>query len=145
MSDLPIRERILQALAARINAHRGLEEFDARDLPITVLVEGEDSATETDYDQVRVTMPVTVAHADRVVGVKGDDWYALANAALANLIKSVYDGGESFDGLVQGIDYTGGDVAVLTDGANGYAVQAFFNIRYVFAHGNPFQQTTEED
>lgn len=143
MSALPIRERILSALATRINAQRGLEQYDARDLPITVLVEGEDTADEGDYDMVNVTMPVTIAYANNVAGTKSDDWYEQANTALANLIQSVYTGGEDFGGLAQGVDYTGGDVAVLTDGATGYAVQAFFNIRYVFRHGDPFDNTEE--
>ena len=143
MSALPIRERILQALATRINAQRGLEQYDARDLPITVLVEGEDTAQESDYDRTNVTLPITVAYANNASGTKSDTWYAQANTALANLIQSVYAGDESLGGLVQGIDYTGGDVAVLTDGATGYAVQAFFNIRYAFVHGNPF--LTEEE
>ena len=100
-------------------------------------------ARVSEGDMVEVTLPVTIAHANNVHGTKSDDWYEKANTALANLIKSVYEGGESFDGLVQGIDYTGGDVAVLTDGATGYAVQAFFNIRYAFRHGNPFDNTEE--
>ena len=143
MPALPIRERILQALATRLSAQRGLEQYDARDLPITILVEGEDTAQESDYDRTNVTLPVTIAYANNVSGTKSDTWYAQANTALANLIQSVYSGDESLGGLCQGIDYTGGDVAVLTDGATGYAVQAFFNIRYAFVHGNPF--STEEE
>lgn len=144
MAALPIRERILQALATRLNAHRGLEAYDIRDLPITVIVADEDSATESDYDMTQVSLPVTVARAIQVTGTKSDSWYKEGEIAKAQLHKDIYTGGEDLGGLADGVDYTGGSVAVLTDGARGCMVQVFVNIRYAHVHGNPFIQSIEE-
>lgn len=140
---LPIRERVLQALAARLNAVRGLEQYDERDLPLTVIVEGEENADDGDYDLVRVTLPVTIARVSKFLGAKDDEWHQQANADFAALIKEVYTGGEDLGGLAQGIDYTGGGIDVVSDGARGTMVQAFFNIRYAFTHGDPFSNTVE--
>jgi len=118
-----------------------IETMDEQDLPFTVLVDSDDSAEESDYDFVRVTMPVTVARASKIVGSKVDAWHTQGNGNLADLIKELYTGGEDVGGLVDGIDYTGGSVDVLTDGARGVMVQAFFNVRFKFAHGDPYTQT----
>lgn len=136
-----IREQILDALATRTGATRVLEQYDVRDLPITVLAEGEDSAVETAYGMTAVTMPVTVARAIALTGVKDDTWYADANEALGDLIVEIYAGGDTLGGLCQGIDYAGGAVELLTDGADGAAVQASVNVRFMFRHGDPFHST----
>ena len=136
--SLPIREQILQALATRVSAQRGLEGYDLDDLPLTVMIEGEESEGDSDYDLTRLVLPVTIARAIEQTGIKGDAWYTAANTALADLIKEAYGSDETFGGLADGMDYTGGSTGVLTDGAKGVMVQTFFNIRYAFAHGNPY-------
>lgn len=137
----PIREQILQAITTRVSGTRGLEQYDEQDLPFTVVIESDDTAEESDYDFVRVTMPVTIGRAKKVDGNKSDDWYTQGNTDLADVIKEVYAGGDDLGGLADGIDYTGGSVDVLTDGARGVIVQAFFNVRFTFLHGNPYSQT----
>lgn len=143
MSELPIREKILQALAGRVNASRGLESYDGAALPITILVEGEDGALDPDFDLTRLTMPVVIARAIERSGLKGDDWYTAANESLAELIQEAYAPDTTFDGLADGIDYTGGNVGMLTDGAQGYTVQVNLEIRYAFLHGNPYDREVE--
>jgi len=138
--SLPIREQILQALAARTGASRQLTAYDPRDLPLTVLVEGEDSAGENPYGRVSVSLPVTIARAIPLTGTKEDDWYTEANTALGNLILEIYAGGDDLGGLADGIDYTSGQTEVLTDGGTGAAVQAVITVRYQFVHGNPYSQ-----
>lgn len=138
-----IRELILQALATRTGATRVLEQYDARDLPITVLAESDDQAVETPYGMTAVTMPVTIARAIPLTGVKSDTWYADANEALGDLIFEIYTGGDTLGGLCQGIDYASGSVELLTDGADGAAVQASVNVRYMFRHGDPFSNTED--
>lgn len=138
--SLPIREQILQALATRTGAGRGLESYDGANLPFTVLVEGEDSPGDSDYDLTRLVMPVTIARAVERSGLKGDDWYTAANEDLATLIQQAYTPDQDIDGLADGIDYTGGDVGMLTDGASGYTVQINLEVRYAFLHGNPYSR-----
>ena len=136
-----IREQILQALATRTGATRMLQQYDPRDLPITVLAEGDDAATEKPYGMTAVTMPVTIARAIPLTGTKDDTWYAAANEALGNLIVEIYTGGDTLGGLCQGLDYAGGSVELLSDGADGAAVQASVTVRFQFRHGNPFYST----
>ena len=68
MSSLPIREQIIRNLAARVGAVRRLEMYDERDLPITVLQEGDDQAAETGYDMTQVSMSISVARAAVALG-----------------------------------------------------------------------------
>lgn len=137
---LTIREQILQTLATRTTADRGLEMYDERDLPATFLIEGEEQAGEDEYDNTHVSLSVTLARAIPLVGNKGDDWYEEANTALGNLVKEVYVGGEDLGGLADGIDYEGAGVSIITDGARGAMVQVSFGIRFAFLHGDPFTQ-----
>ena len=137
-----VRERILKALSARTGASRLVEQYDVRDLPITVLVAGEDSATETPYGMTAATMPVTIARAIALSGDKGDAWHDEAEYALGDLIQQIYAGDDdTLGGLCQGLDYAGGAVEILQDGAQGAAVQASITVRFQFRHGNPFELT----
>lgn len=143
-----IRERILQALATRVSAQRGLDGYDVADLPLTVIVEGADSENGSDYDLTQLIMPVTIARAVTQSGVKADAWYTAANEELAKLIKSTFASDPTFGGLAKGMDYTGGEAGLITDGAKGVAVQIFVNIRYAFMHGDPYnivEPEPEED
>lgn len=137
---VPIRELIIRALTARVSAVRGMETYDAQELPLTILVEGDDTAGESDYDLTRVVMSVTIARAATQSGAKGDDWYSAANELLAGLIEESFASDPTFAGLADGMDYTGGSVARLDDGSRGVMVQIFLEIRYAFLHGNPYSR-----
>ncbi len=136
----PIREQIIQALATRVGAVRGLEGFDLSDLPLTVLVEGEEQVRDEKYDMTPITLPVTIGRAVEMTGLKGDAWHTEANKQLADLIVEAYDPDETMGGLADGIDYAGGATDVLTDGANGVMAQVNLEIRYAIARGNPYSQ-----
>lgn len=142
---LPIRERLLQAIADRIDAVRSLPGFDISMLPLTVLSDGDEEATETDYDVVRVDLSVTATRVVAKRGDKTDAWHEDAGVELAQLIADVYAGDETFGGLALAVEYSGGRVGVgsLPDGAEGYEVQADFTVRYAFVHGNPFSNQRE--
>lgn len=144
MSSLPIRERILQELAERLDAQRGLEEYDFSELPLTVLIEGDDEDAGSDYDLTRLTMPVVVARAVGKEGIKNDTWYEDANLELAQMILDAYGSDETFGELADGLDYTGGSVGMLQEGAKGYTSQISLTIRYAYLHGNPFSRELEE-
>jgi len=139
VSRLPIRERILHALAARVSASRKLEMYDPRDLPITVIAEGGESSTPS-YDMDNATLDVTIARAIGIEGDKEDEWHTEANLALADLIVEAFAGGDDLGGLARGMDYLGGSLEPLTDGSDGAAVQISVQVRYSFLHGNPYLQ-----
>ena len=151
--SLPIREQIIRNLAARVGAARRLEMYDERDLPITVLQEGDDQAAEGRYGLTNVTMSISVARAIPMTGVKSDTWYTELNNALANLITELYTGGDDVGGLAMGMDYVSGSVDLVTDASAGAGVAVTVNVRYSTVHGNPYSQdadsafddTTEEE
>ena len=143
--SIPIREQILRALASRVGAVRRLEMYDERDLPITVISEGDDTAAEGRYGLTNVTMSVGIARAIPMSGVKDNDWYTELNTALASLIAEVFTGGDDLGGLAHGIDYVSGSVDLLTDAATGGGVAVTVNVRYSFVHGNPYSQDADAD
>jgi len=145
MSSLPIRERILRELVRRTGAVRRLESYDERDLPITVLQEGDDNATEGLYGMTQVTTQVSIARALRMTGVKGNDWYTELNTALANLIREIFAGGDDLGGLALGMDYVSGSVDLLTDAGQGAGVAVTVSVRYAFVHGNPYSQDADSE
>lgn len=75
--SLPIREQILQAIATRVNATRGLEGFDVRDArespdgTLTVLVDAPETAQNTNYGTTDIAMPVTVGRVRYLDTQKG--------------------------------------------------------------------------
>ena len=143
--SLPIREQIIQALAARVGATRRLAMYDERDLPITVLQEGDDTAAEGLYGMTNVSTSISIARAIRMDGVKDDSWYTELNTALADLIVELYAGGDDIGGLAHGMDYVSGSVDLLTDGGVGAGVAVTVNVRYSFVHGNPFSQDADSE
>ena len=143
--SVPIREQIIQKLATRVGATRRLEMYDERDLPVTVLQEGDDTAAEGLYGLTNVTTSISVARAIPMTGVKADDWYTQLNTALANLISELYTGGDDVDGLAHGMDYVSGSVDLLTDGSVGAGVAVTVAVRYSFVHGNPYSQDADSD
>jgi hypothetical protein len=140
MSNLPIREQIIRALQTRTGALRKLPDYDDRDLPITEIDEGLESATEPGYGMTRATLQLTIARAILMSGVKDDSWHRAQNIALADLIREIYTGGDTLGGLADGIDYGGGAIDLLTNAANGAGVAVTVAVRYSFVHGNPYSQ-----
>jgi hypothetical protein len=145
MSSLPVRERVIRELVRRTGAVRRLEMYDERDLPITVLQEGDDNAAEGLYGMTQVTTQVSIARALRMSGVKGDDWYTELNTALANLIKEIFKGGDELGGLALGMNYVSGSVDLLTDAGQGAGVAVTVDVRYAFVHGNPYSQDADSE
>lgn len=145
MSSTPIREQIIQALVDRTGAVRRLSQYDKTDLPITVLQEGDDNASEGLYGMTNVNMQVSIARAIAMSGAKGDAWYSVLNDELATLITEIFTGGDDLSGLAEGMDYVSGSVDLLTDGGVGAGVAVTVNVRYSFVHGNPYSQDADSD
>jgi len=143
MSSLPIRERIIRKIAARTNAGRQLPTYDERDLPITTIAEGDDSASEGLYGLTNVTTTIAIVRSIRISGIKDDNWLTELNSALAQLIAEVFAGGDTLDGLAQGMEYVSGAVGPLVEGGLGSDVAVTVNVRYSWVHGNPYSQDAD--
>ncbi len=135
MSD-SIRERLLAAMVTASAGEYG-EYISAEDeLPVTVLVDGDDSATTDSYGTTTNAMPVTVARAEKASSTVKATRRKQAHAALAGLITSMF-ADPSFGGLAARLEYTG--CAIQTEGAGGVlTVQAFFSVTYRHVAGDPF-------
>lgn len=138
-----IREQIIQALATRVGAVRELQVYDERDLPLTVISPGDESIADGRYGMTNVQMQVAIGRAIAIEGTKDDAWHASLSAALADLTVEIYAGGDDLDGLADGIDYVSGSVDLLTDGGVGAGVAVTVNVRYAWAHGNPYSQDVD--
>ena len=142
--SLPIREQILQALATRVSAARGLEGFDVRDAresvdgTITVLVDQPDTAENTNYGTTHISMPVTIGRVRYLDTNKGDEWHTQGSTLQADLSLQAFGGDDTLGGLADGMDYTGGQVDVITDGSRGIAAQINITVRYHHVRGNPY-------
>ena len=151
-----IREQILQALEAKLDARRGVDSYDESALPITALFEGADEPARTQYGLVETAMPVRI---ERVAPGPGTDvvdgrltivtdtdkhgWWTLANAILGELIQSATGGDTTLGGLCQGIDYVSGGTTITPDGSNAVVAFADVRIRYRFVNGNPYINEVE--
>ena len=144
--SLPIRERIIQKLAARTGASRRLAMYDERDLPITVISEGDGSAIESRYGMTTISLPLVFGRALNMDGVKDDQWYTTLNTELANLVGEIWAGDDDdLEDLIEGIDYVSDSVDVLTDAASGGGVAVTVNVRFAFVSGKPDSQDNLAD
>ena len=137
--SVSIREQLLQAIADRVGATRALPSYSQKDLPLTVLVDGAEESTPNSYGMESVQMEAVLARIVAANTTK-EDWRTEANEQMAQMIVSAFAGDDTFGGLAEGMDYAGGSVEEIQDGARGYIVTIALIVRYTFLHGNPFLQ-----
>lgn len=131
----PVRERILSALTAAVRGEYGIPApEDERDLPVTIVQDGADTATPS-YDIIRCAMPVGIATAEQASGETKSQLRAQANDLLARIIRTV-QADETLGGLADGIDYAGGGIQ--TEAGKFVFAEAQFSVRYHFLRGNPY-------
>jgi len=130
-----VRERLLSAITTASGGEYG--EYIAVDdeLPITVVADGDDTASTNQYGITTNVMPLTVARAAKATSTGKAARRTQAHAALTAVIQAMFTD-PTFTGLAQRLDYTG--CAIQTEGAGGVlSVQAFFNVSYQHLAGNP--------
>jgi len=129
-----VRERLLTAILTATGGEYGVPApEDERDLPVTLVQDGTDSAS-TNYDYTACSMPITVARAELAVGTDRDALRAQAHAALAALITAMH-ADETFGALALGVDYTGGGIQ--TEVGKFVFAEASFTVRYQHLRGQP--------
>lgn len=129
-----VRERLLAAILTATGAVYGLSApEDERDLPVTLVQDGTDDAS-TNYDYTACVMPLNVARAELATSGDRDALRAQAHAALAALIVAMHLD-ETFGGLAQGVDYTGGGIQ--TEAGKFVFAEASFAVRYRHLRGQP--------
>lgn len=130
-----IREQILSAIATAVGGEYGLETPEnERDLPATIVQDGEDIAEENVYNQTAIQMPVVVATIAESETSDPNSLRAQANALLAAISPLMY-ADETFGGLADRIEYTGGGIEAEV-GKFVFAV-AQFTVHYHTVRGDP--------
>ena len=131
-----IREQLLAAITTTVSGEYGIPApEDERDLPVTIVQDGQDEAETTTYNQTNVTMPVAIATAAAATSSDKDVMRAQANALLAGIITTMF-ADETFGDLADGIEYTGGGIQ--TEVGKFVFAEAQFTVRYHYLRGDPF-------
>lgn len=128
----PVRERLLAAILTATGGEYGVSApEDERDLPLTIVQDGTDTAS-TNYDYTACAMPVSIARAEVATGSTRDALRAQAHNALAALMAAMHTD-ETFGGLAVGVDYTGGGIQ--TELGKFVFAEASFVVRYQHLRG----------
>lgn len=129
-----VRERLLNAILTTVGGEYGLSApEDARDLPVTIVQDGSDDASQN-YDYTACVMPINIGRAELAISANRDAMRVQAHAALAALITEMH-ADETFGGLALGVDYTGGGIQIEV-GKIVFA-EASFAVRYQHLRGQP--------
>lgn len=134
----PIREQIIAALAARLNAERANSVIET--LPARTLWDGSDGNVERNrYGGVSVTTELTIEtvhQADR----DHRQWSQQGNAILAALIAEATGGDRTLAGLVDDVAYTGGTIYYPEEGSDIIGVDLVLAVRWSHRIGDPYSQ-----
>ncbi|TFH84813.1 hypothetical protein EQG41_20430 [Billgrantia azerbaijanica] len=148
----PIREQILDALAAKLSglpafggtpAQRANSELDVRHLPAISLWDGSDASVEHDqvYRQAVVTTQVGVetvhqANADH------ETWSTQANTILAALIVAATGGDRTLGDLAETVRYTGSTIYYPEPGSDIIGVDIVLEVRWRHDLGDPYTNSS---
>lgn len=143
----PIREQILEALAAKLSglpefnghaAQRANSELDIDHLPVISLWDGSDATVEQDqrYGQAVVTTQVGVetvhqANADYT------NWSTQANTILSALIAGATGGDRTLGGLADDVRYAGTTIYYPEPGSDIIGVDLVLEVRWRHDLGDP--------
>lgn len=129
-----VRERLVNAILTATGGQYGIPApEDERDLPVTIVQEGDDTAS-TNYDYTACVMPINVARAEVAASSNRDAMRLQGHAALAAIITAMH-ADETFGGLAQGVDYTGGGINA--EAGKLIFAEAAFRVRYQHLRGQP--------
>lgn len=129
-----VREQLIAAILTATGASYGLSApEDDRDLPVTIVQDGTDTAA-TNYDYTACVMPLNIARAEAATSTNRDTMRIQAHAALAALITAMHTD-ETFGALALGVDYTGGGIQI--EVGKFVFAEASFQVRYQHLRGQP--------
>lgn len=131
-----IREQLLGAITTALSGQYGVPAPQSeQDLPITIVQDGTDEAETTTYNQTNVLMPLAIGKAAVATSSNLDTMRAQAHALLDGIITTMFTD-ETFGGVADGIEYTGGGIQ--TEVGKFVFAEAQFTVRYHFTRGDPF-------
>ena len=134
-APVPIREQMLAALTSAVSGTYAVDApVSEREVPITVLLDGEDEAL-ADYDCIRNNTPVSIARVELAGSADKTEQRKQANRIMASIVKDVA-ANETLGGLADGIDYNGGGISV--DVGKFVFGEASFTVRWRHLRGDPY-------
>jgi hypothetical protein len=134
-----IREQLISAI---LTATGGIYDVtppeDEAELPVTLVGEGEETASEDQYGLITIELPVAVGKAAIATDSDRDVMRQEAHALLASTITAMFVD-ETFGNLAIGCQYTGGGIQA--EVGKFVFAEAQFVVRYQIAHGDPFSSS----
>lgn len=132
-----IREQLLAAIAIAVDGEYGIPApEDERDLPVCIVAEGEETAQPGSYGEEEIELPLAVARAAASTSSTDRDvMRAQANELLAQIRVDMF-ADETFGGLADGVEYTGGGIQ--TELGRIVFAEAQFLVRYHTVRGDPY-------
>jgi hypothetical protein len=132
-----IREQLLSAIATAVGGEYGIPApEDERDLPVCIVAEGEETASPDGYGYEVMEMPVAVARAAASTSsTDRDAMRAQAHDLLAQIRVDMF-ADETFGGLADGVEYTGGGIQ--SELGKIVFAEAQFLVRYHTVRGDPY-------
>lgn len=132
----PVRESLIAAIVTAVGGQYDVPApEDERDLPLTVVADDIEVALDSSYGEHRLSLPITIARAAQSTSNDRDVLRQAANTQLADIITEMF-ADETFGGLAEGVDYTGGGIE--TEVGKFVFAEARFSVRYHYQHGDPF-------
>lgn len=131
-----VREQLIAAILTAVNGqYTASVPRDDDELPLCIVQDGEEQASADDYGHMHMIMPVAIAKASVIASIGLDAQRQECHELLASIITDMH-ADETFGGLADGIDYTGG--GVLAEPGNRCMAEAQFDVRYHTVRGDPY-------
>lgn len=131
-----IRERLIAAITTAVSGEYGIPAPESeRDLPVTIVADGQDDVTDGAYDMHQITMPIAVASAATAASKDRAAMRAQANELLAQIVVAMYTD-PTFGSLADGVTYTGG--VIQTEIGKFVFAEAQFSVTYHHVRGDPY-------
>ena len=135
-----IREKIVQAFAAKVGAIRCVHLDSDSELPAKSVWDNAEETEKTPYGKLKITLPLSVDYLAKIDSTNFSNLSAQANAMLGELIQAATSGDNSLTGLCQSITYMQCQFVYPQDGASEIEVLSVFNLVYLVNIGDPYSQ-----
>lgn len=136
---ISIREQLVDAITTAVGGEYGIPApEDERDLPVTIVAEGEETASPEAYDQENMELTIAVAKAAVSVSSTDRDAMRAQGHELLASIRVAMFADETFGGLADGVEYTGGGIS--SELGKIVFAEAQFLVRYHTVRGDPYTQ-----
>lgn len=131
-----VREQLLNAITTAVSGEYGIPApEDERDLPVTIVRDGEETATSGAYNRTDIAMLVNIGRGAVAVSSERTALRTQAHGLLADVITQMFVD-ETFGGLADSVEYNGG--AIQAELGKLCLAEAQFIVNYHTVRGDPY-------